>query len=118
MEKWTPSRRAIAWRHSRTALTALALAAVLAWPARAADSEITIENFTFSPQALTVKAGTAVLFRNGDDIPHSVAATNGAFHSQALDTGESFSFTFAEPGTYDYFCGLHPQMKGHIVVIP
>jgi plastocyanin len=107
-----------AWRVCRALIIAVGLAAVPALPVRAAETEVYIDNFTFSPKELTVKAGTAIVFRNRDDIPHSVAGTNGAFHSKALDTDENFSFTFAMPGTYDYFCGLHPQMKGKIVVTP
>ena len=107
-----------AWRRCRALVIAVGLAAAPALPVRAADTEVNIDNFTFAPKDLTVKAGTAIVFRNRDDIPHSVVGTNGAFHSKALDTDESFSFTFATPGTYDYFCGLHPQMKGRIVVTP
>ena len=107
-----------AWRICRALVIAAGLAAVAALPVRAAETEVYIDNFTFTPKELTVKAGTAIVFRNRDDIPHSVVGTNGAFHSKALDTDDSFSFTFATPGTYDYFCGLHPQMKGKIVVTP
>ena len=89
-----------------------------ALPAHAADAEVDIDNFAFKPDALTVKAGTAVVFRNRDDIPHSVVGAEGEFHSKALDTDDSFAFTFAKPGTYAYFCGLHPKMKGEIVVTP
>ena len=103
---------------ARTFLIALTLGLVPALPVRAADIEVKIANFTFTPKELTVKAGTAIVFRNDDDIPHSVVEANGAFHSKALDTDDSFSFTFAKPGTYDYFCGLHPRMTGRIVVTP
>jgi amicyanin len=99
----------------------IALLAVLvaAWPsaaARAAEVSIKIANFTFSPQRLTVKAGTTVTWTNDDDIPHTVNASNQAFKSGALDTDQKFSFTFATPGTYQYFCALHPHMTGTIVV--
>jgi plastocyanin len=67
---------------------------------------------------LTVKAGTTIIFRNGDDIPHSIVGGKGEFHSKALDTGDSFSFTFTKAGSYGYFCGLHPHMQGKIVVTP
>jgi plastocyanin len=70
--------------------------------------EVNIDNFTFTPKELTVKAGTAIIF------PHSVVGAEG----NALDTVDSFSFIFAKPGTYEYFCGLHPQMQGRIVVTP
>jgi plastocyanin len=103
---------------ARAFLLAVTLAAVPALPVRAADMEVNIDNFAFTPNELTVKAGTAIVFRNRDDIPHTVVGTRGEFHSKALDTDESFSFTFAKPGTYEYFCGLHPQMQGKIVVTP
>jgi len=76
-----------------------------------------IDNFTFNPQTVTVKAGTTVTWTNKDDIPHGIATTNNAFkRSQALDTDDSFSFTFSTPGTYQYFCYIHPHMTGTIVV--
>jgi plastocyanin len=103
---------------ARAFLTAVILGAVLASPVRAADMEVTINNFTFTPKELTVKAGATIVFRNRDDIPHSVVGTKGEFHSKALDTGDSFSFTFAKAGSYAYSCGLHPQMQGRIVVTP
>ena len=87
--------------------------------ARAASpaAAISIDNFTFTPQTVTVKAGTTVTWTNKDDIPHGIAATNNAFkRSQALDTDDSYSFTFTTPGTYQYFCYLHPHMTGTIVV--
>jgi len=86
--------------------------------ARGADAEVTIDNFTFSPQTLTIKAGTKVAWMNRDDIPHTVTSTTKAFKSPALDTDDSYSFTFTTPGSYDYFCSLHPYMTGKIVVEP
>ena len=83
----------------------------------AAAAAVGIDNFTFNPQTVTVKAGTTVTWTNRDDIPHGLAATNNAFkRSQALDTDDSFSFTFTTPGTYQYFCYIHPHMTGTIVV--
>ena len=68
---------------------------------------------------MTVKAGTTVTWTNKDDIPHGIASANNAFaRSKALDTDDSYSFTFAAPGTYQYFCYLHPHMTGTIVVEP
>jgi plastocyanin len=87
--------------------------------ARAASpaTAISIDNFTFTPQTATVKAGTAVTWTNKDDIPHGIAATNNAFpRSKALDTDDGYSFTFTTPGTYQYFCYVHPHMTGTIVV--
>ncbi len=94
----------------------LVAAAIAASPARAADTEVKIDNFTFNPQQITVKAGTTVIWLNHDDIPHTVTSTTQAFKSKALDTDDKFSFTFATPGTFKYFCALHPHMTGTIVV--
>jgi plastocyanin len=85
-------------------------------PARAADTTVTIDNFTFSPGRLTVKAGTTVTWVNQDDIPHTVTSDTKAFKSKALDTDDKFTFTFATPGIYEYFCSLHPHMTGTVVV--
>lgn len=82
----------------------------------AADGSVNIDNFAFSPGALTVTAGSAVTWVNRDDIPHNVTSTSGAFRSPALDTGEKYSRKFAEPGEYAYFCSLHPKMTGKVVV--
>jgi len=90
--------------------------AIAAGPARAAGTDVKIDNFTFAPQQITVKAGTTVIWTNGDDIPHTVTSKTGVFKSKALDTGDSFSFTFTTPGTFPYFCALHPHMTGSIVV--
>ena len=75
-----------------------------------------IDNFTFAPQRITVKAGTTVTWINEDDIPHTIASSTKLFKSKALDTDDKFSFTFSTPGTYDYFCSLHPHMTGTILV--
>jgi plastocyanin len=78
---------------------------------------LSIDNFTFTPATLTVKTGTTVTWINKDDIPHAIASATGAFtKSKALDTDDSYSFTFTTPGTYKYFCYLHPRMVGSIVV--
>jgi len=92
-------------------------ASVLFARADGPTSTVSIDNFSFGPQALTVKAGTTVTWTNKDDIPHGIASANNAFKKgPALDTDESFSFTFTTPGTYQYFCYLHPHMVGSIVV--
>jgi plastocyanin len=98
----------------------LAVAAVVALylagaPAYADDTEVTIDNFTFSPASLTVKVGTTVTWKNHDDIPHTVVSA-GKFRSKTLDTDDGFSFTFTAAGDYKYFCSLHPHMTGMIKV--
>jgi amicyanin len=92
--------------------------ALLAYGAIAAQepNEVTIDNFTFGPQELTVAVGTTVKWVNHDDIPHNVINKDKVFRSKALDTDDSYSFTFASAGTFDYFCGLHPHMQGKIIV--
>jgi plastocyanin len=77
---------------------------------------ITIDNFTFSPKEFTVTVGTTVKWVNHDDIPHNVVEKKTTFRSKALDTDDSYSYTFATAGTFDYFCGLHPHMVGKIIV--
>ena len=81
-----------------------------------APTAVTIGNFTFKNQAITVKPGTTVTWTNADDIPHTVTSTSGAFRSKVLDTGDKFSFTFAKPGQFSYFCSLHPHMTGTVIV--
>jgi plastocyanin len=77
---------------------------------------VQIGNFTFKNPVVTVKPGTIVTWTNGDDIPHTVVSKDGVFKSKVLDTGDRFSFTFAKPGQFGYFCSLHPHMTGMIVV--
>jgi plastocyanin len=78
---------------------------------------VSIHNFTFTPQTLPVRAGTTVTWTNKDDDLHGIASDNNAFpRSKALDTGDSFAFTFTAPGTYKYFCYIHPHMTGTVVV--
>jgi plastocyanin len=84
--------------------------------ATAAPDRVAIDNFTFTPGDITVPAGTKITWVNHDDIPHTVVAA-GKFKSGALDTNDDFSHTFDEPGTYEYFCSLHPKMTGKIVVV-
>jgi plastocyanin len=79
---------------------------------------VTVDNFSFNPAKLTVPRGTKIVFTNRDDIPHTVtsALRPPSFKSAPLDTGDSFSFVFDKPGTFAYFCSLHPHMQGTIVV--
>ena len=99
------------------AVGSLLAASVLFARADGPTSMVAIDNFSFGPQTLTVKAGTTVTWTNRDDIPHGIASSNNAFKkSGALDTDDSYSFTFTTPGSYQYFCYLHPHMVGSIVV--
>ena len=89
---------------------------VAAAPAAAGKAEVKIDNFSFSPAALTVKAGTQITWTNGDDIPHTVVSNGHNFKSKVLGTGEKFTFTAGKPGTYSYSCSIHPNMTGKVVV--
>ncbi len=90
---------------------------VASTPAQAAV-EVKIDNFAFTPNVVTVKAGTQVTWINHDDIPHTVDSTEGKFKSAALDTDEKFQFLFREPGEYPFYCRMHPKMTGKIIVQP
>ena len=79
-------------------------------------ASVQIGNFTFNQAVVTVKQGTTVTWTNGDDIPHTVVAKDGTFKSKVLDTGDKFSFTFAKPGQFVYFCSIHPHMTGTVIV--
>ncbi len=85
-------------------------------PAAVAGDQVTIDNFAFSPGTLTVKAGSTVTWTNRDEEPHTVAATDGSFHSPGMGTGATFTHTFATAGTFDYVCSIHPSMHGTVVV--
>jgi plastocyanin len=82
----------------------------------ASTAEVKIDNFSFGPAAITVPVGTTVTWINRDDIPHTVVSTEKVFKSKVLDTDEKFSYTFAKPGEYPYFCSIHPKMTGKVVV--
>jgi plastocyanin len=111
--RFTPGRAMVA-----AMLLGPAVGALLAFGAVAAQEEnvVTIDNFTFTAPELTVAVGTTVKWVNHDDIPHTVVEKNKAFRSKALDTDDSYSYTFASAGSFDYFCGLHPHMVGKIIV--
>ena len=99
------------------AAVVLAMAAIVpVASAQSVDLQVQIDQFIFAPQRITVKTGTTVTWVNDDDIPHTVVSNNKLFKSKTLDTKDSFSFTFVTPGTYDYFCSLHPHMTGTVVV--
>lgn len=89
-----------------------------AYADEAAGTVIKIDNFTFTPPTLTVPVGTTVTWVNEDDIPHAIAERTRAFKSKALDTDDKFAYTFSTPGSFDYFCSLHPHMVGKVVVQP
>lgn len=107
--------QALAIAASGFAMTVVACESRAASPAAPA-ALVHIGNFTFNQPVLTVHPGTTVTWVNDDDIPHTVVEKNLAFKSKVLDTGDKFSFTFAKPGQFDYFCSIHPHMTGRVIV--
>ena len=83
--------------------------------ASSSGNSVSIKNFSFTPNSLTVKVGTKVTWTNHDSVTHTVTANQGAFNSPVLP-GSSFSFTFTKAGTYAYHCMIHPYMMATIVV--
>ena len=84
--------------------------------AAVAANQVVIENFSFAPATLTVNTGTKVTWINRDDVPHTVNENDKRFKSGPMDTDDQFSYTFSAPGTFSYFCALHPKMTGQIIV--
>ena len=78
--------------------------------------EVKVDNFSFSPQTITIAPGTTVIWTNRDDIPHTVVSDDKVFKSKVLDTDEKFSFTFDKAGNFPYFCSIHPKMTGKVIV--
>jgi len=77
---------------------------------------IDIDNFRFGVDSLETAVGTTVTWTNRDDVPHTVMSSTKLFKSPPLDTGDAFSYTFREAGTFEYYCSMHPRMTGKIVV--
>ncbi len=118
---------------SKTTRSAMALAVTLAFvlaslsvlvqvgPTSAhqgAGAEVSVIDFAFDPGTITVPAGTTVTWTNNGNRPHTVTADDGSFDSGRLDPGEQFSQTFAQPGSFTYHCGFHPDMQATVVVTP
>ena len=78
---------------------------------------VEIINFAFSPRSIEVDAGTTVAWRNTDPTAHTVTARDDTFDSGTVDPGSGFETTFAQPGTFAYFCQIHPTMRGSIRVV-
>jgi plastocyanin len=116
----------IKWMFGSAAILAAALAltvgirpnmAAASGDKPASSAAVKIDNFSFGPTSITVPTGTTITWTNNDDVPHVVASDdNKMFKSKALDTDDHFSFTFTKPGTYNYYCAIHPKMTAKIVV--
>ncbi|MFA6096519.1 MAG: cupredoxin family copper-binding protein [Candidatus Paceibacterota bacterium] len=80
----------------------------------AGTNAVSMQNYSFAPATLTVKAGTAVVWTNNDSVPHTIKSAG--FNSGTMSKGQTFEFKFENAGSYDYLCGLHPSMTGKIIV--
>jgi plastocyanin len=126
MRLWKTKKRAIGQAFRTTILGAVVVLALVsvahdprslaAAQEQAKPSAVSIDNFSFTPMELTISAGTPVTWTNKDDLPHTIVSVDHGFKSQALDTGEKFSFTFQDSGTFEYFCSIHPKMVAKIIV--
>lgn len=103
-------------RRLATLAAALPLALLGARPAQAASHQVLIKGMKFDPRELTIAAGDSVTFLNEDNAPHTATARDGSFDTGRLSKGESVEASFAAAGTFDYFCAVHPMMKGTITV--
>jgi Icc protein len=84
--------------------------------AGAGGQQVVVDNFSFAPTMAAVPAGSTITWTNRDDVPHNIVSTEQKFKSPVLDTDEQFSHTFDAPGTYKYYCSIHPKMTGQVVV--
>ncbi len=82
------------------------------------SASVNIKDYAYDPSTITIPAGTSVTWTNLDTVPHTVTSTNGKFDSGILGQGRIFNYTFSDPGTYNYYCTIHPYMKGQVVVTP
>jgi plastocyanin len=118
--------KSIKWMFGSAAILTVALAitvgirpdlAASSGEKSASAAAVKIDNFSFGPATITIPAGSTVTWTNNDDVPHVVTSDdNKMFKSKALDTDDRFSFTFTKPGTYNYYCAIHPKMTAKIVV--
>ncbi|MFC5437997.1 cupredoxin family copper-binding protein [Rhodanobacter umsongensis] len=117
--------RASCWSAGALVMVAFCCVGIVSPAAMAASAskavqpqqQIRIRNFAFAPSTLTVPAGTRVVWTNQDEEPHVIASAGALFaSSKGLDTSDSYAVTFSRPGTYAYYCSIHPMMVGVIIV--
>jgi len=84
--------------------------------AAAGGHDVRIDNFSFMPTPISVTSGTRVTWINHDDIPHNIVSVDKKFASPVMDTDDKFTFEFTSPGSYKYYCSIHPRMTGEVVV--
>jgi plastocyanin len=85
-------------------------------PITPGENTVLIDNLAFKPSSLTVQNGTMVTWMNNDGVDHTIVEDNDLFSSGTLTNGQNFTYTFTTSGTYNYFCGIHPNMRGKIIV--
>lgn len=110
-------------RRAALLLSGLLLALGFPWtatPAAAATQVVMMQGYAYSPAALTVHVGDTVTWMQHDEAPHDVVTTSApvAFRSPQLSQGQSWSYTFRQPGTYAYYCSVHPDMRATVTVLP
>lgn len=81
-----------------------------------ATTSVAIDNYAFKAPTTVITAGASVTWKNLDDDPHTVTATDGSFDSKGLAQGDTFTFRFTKAGKYTYYCKVHPMMRGTIIV--
>lgn len=119
--------RAMRWRIGTLLVTGALCCVGVTSPASMAASasaakavgtqQVEIRNFAFAPATLTVPAGTRVVWTNQDEEPHVITSAGALFaSSKGMDTSDSYAVTFSKPGTYAYYCSIHPMMVGTIIV--
>ena len=97
-------------------LNGLGIASARSGDQQAVRVAVVIENYAFEPDPVSVKVGTTVVWTNRDEVLHTVVSNDKLFSSPELEVNKSFQYTFKKPGTFAYFCSLHPEMKGKVVV--
>ena len=110
------SAAAMAAMHSESQSSSPAEPAKATASAATGTIQASIDNFSFAPKQLTVKAGATVVWTNKDDIPHTVTSDDNVFSSSLMDTNAKFQYTFTKPGKFPYYCKVHPMMTGVVVV--
>ncbi|MFD5244628.1 cupredoxin family copper-binding protein [Amycolatopsis sp. NPDC058340] len=102
-----------------TAFFLVLQAICVAPPANAATHQVMMQDYAYGPAALTVRAGDTVTWMQHDQAPHDVVTTSApvAFRSPQLSAGQSWSYTFTKPGTYSYYCSVHPDMRATVTVL-
>jgi plastocyanin len=87
-----------------------------ALPSAPPNIEVAIEGFAFKPATLTVPVGSTIIWYNNDSVPHTVTARDNLFDSGNLPRDGTFSYTFDQKGTFEYYCTLHPRMTATVIV--